>query len=95
MGEIIWVISARFVRVQGGVNCNFIINYLFLHFMVFCGVGGVGREFVISQEIWKIGVSGARIVVGRFGCIIFGLIRGRGDVNCFSIIPVLYFPFQK
>ena len=33
----------------GGVNCNFIINFILLLFLVFHGVGGLGGEFKISK----------------------------------------------
>ena len=46
--EEAFFISASCVGVRSGFDCNFIINF-YPFFMVFSGVGGVGREFVISQ----------------------------------------------
>ena len=34
---------------KGGVYCKFIINFLFLLFLVFYGGGGLGGEFAISR----------------------------------------------
>ena len=36
------------VRGRGGVDCNFVISFIFLLFLVFCSGGGVGGEFAIS-----------------------------------------------
>ena len=67
LGEIIEGISAGCVINRAGVDCNIIITFLFLLFLVFLGVGEVGREFAISQSIWEIGVSEARILGGSIG----------------------------
>ena len=42
-------IRARYVGDRGGVNCSFIINFIFLLFLVFQSGGGVGDKFAISQ----------------------------------------------
>ena len=48
MGGNIGGILDRGVRGRGGVDINFVINLLFLFFLVFRGVGGVGGDFAIS-----------------------------------------------
>ena len=42
-------INVGYLVVRGGVNCSFIINFIFLLFLDFYGVGGVGGKFDISQ----------------------------------------------
>ena len=49
LGGSIGGIRSGCVRVRGGVKCVFIINFIFLVFLVFCGDGRVGGEFAIPQ----------------------------------------------
>ena len=43
------VISVGCIGGRDGVDCNFIVNYIFLLFLVFGDVGGLGGEFAISR----------------------------------------------
>ena len=80
MGGRIGGISSRSVsRRGGGGGCNFFINFIFLLFMIFHFVGGVGGEFSIYQLLWVIGVSGSRILGDSIGGINIG---GVGGIRC-------------
>ena len=90
MGGSIGGIRVGFVSGRGGTNCNFIINFIFLNFLVFHCVGGVGGKFSISQKIWEIGVNEA-IILGRIiGGIKAGCVGGKGGLYCNFIINFLF-----
>ena len=84
-------ISSGYVRDRGVVDCNFIINFIFLHFMAFRGVSGVGGKFAIYQQIWEIGVVGSSILNGVIGGISIVCVGGRG-VSIVNLSSIL-FPF--
>ena len=49
LGRNRWGIRNRCVGVRGGVDCNFITNFIFLLFLIFRGGGRVGGKFAIYQ----------------------------------------------
>ena len=73
----------------GGVGCTFIINCLFLLFIIIYFVDGVGGKFAISLILWVIGVSGSRILGENAGGI---SVVGRCGVDCVLISHVIYVP---
>ena len=79
-------ISSKFFRDRGVVDCNFIINFILFHFIVFHGVSGVGGIFAIYQQIWEMGVFGASILDGFIGGISIGCVGGRRCFYCNFII---------
>ena len=82
-----------FVGGRGFVDCNFIIYFILPLFLVFHGIGGVGGEFAISQLIWEIGVSGARILGGSIRGISDGFFGVRAGVDFVNVIHFLYVTF--
>ena len=93
LGIIIGGVSTGYVGGRGCLYFNFIINFLFLVFLGFYGVGGVGIKFSISRWIWEIGVGVSRILVGSIGFISVGCFRGVEGVKCNFIINFLFLIF--
>ena len=95
LGGIIEAIRDGNVRDRGDVDCNFIINFMFLLVLNFHCVSWLGRKFAISQWIWGIGVSRDRILGGIIKGISVGCVKVRGGVDCVLISHGIYVPFRK